>query len=273
MSIISDADVDSYHDNGYLVVPGLVNPEGVEVLRRDATRVCRGEYPHEALRPSDPGESDDDVLARYLCIHQPHKISPVLLETGVKHAGMAAVLDRLIGPDAKCMQSMLFIKPPGFQGQGWHQDEIYIPTRDRSLTGGWIALDDATEENGCLRVIKGSHKIRKLRKHNTVNDNKYTLHQVLDQSEYDENDAVDLELKRGQISLHDVYLLHGSKENLSSNSRRGMTLRFMPTSSVFDREVANELTEQLGGVNHSERSLYLMRGKDESKLNDFRIRQ
>lgn len=48
------------------------------------------------------------------------------------------------------MQTMLFVKPPGFPGQAWHQDENFIPTRDRSLCGGWIALDDATIENGCL---------------------------------------------------------------------------------------------------------------------------
>ena len=95
---------------------------------------------------------------------------------------------------------------------------------------------------------------------------------MLDPREYDEVDAVDLELKRGQISLHDVYLLHGSKANESSKSRRGMTLRYMPTTSVFDRRVANELHENLGVVNHSERSLFLMRGVDESKLNDFRLR-
>src|SRR5678815_1023233 len=56
------------------------------------------------------------------------------------------------------MQTMLFVKPPGFQGQAWHQDELYIPTRDRSLIGAWIAIDDATTENGCLYVIPGSHR-------------------------------------------------------------------------------------------------------------------
>ena len=184
------------------------------------------------------------------------------------------MVEQLIGPNFALWNSSLFAKPAknGLETP-WHQDGEFWPIRPLATCTVWIAVDEANKENGCLRVIKGSHKIRKLRKHNTVNDKKYTLHQVLDQSEYDENDAVDLELKRGQISLHDVYLLHGSKENVSSKSRRGMTLRFMPTSSVFDREFANELTEQLGVVNHSERSLYLMRGKDESKLNDFRIRQ
>ena len=71
------------------------------------------------------------------------------------------------------MQSMLFLKPPGFPGQAWHQDERFIPTRDRSLVGVWIALDDATLDNGCLRVIPGSHKMGQLwptRPHNETEE-------------------------------------------------------------------------------------------------------
>ena len=145
---VGDKDVESYRENGFLVVPGLVSPEDVEILRADTMALCRGNYPHEKLPVVEEGVPDTEALGRYLCIHHPHKISPIILETGVKHEGMAEVLAALIGPDVKCMQSMLFVKPPGFQGQAWHQDEIFIPTRDHSLIGGWIALDDATVENG-----------------------------------------------------------------------------------------------------------------------------
>ena len=156
-ALVTDADLQSYREQGYLVVPGLVSPEEVEVLRADTLRVCRGEYPHPNLEPMPDGLTDDEVLRGFLCIHQPHKLSQVMLDRGVRHPGLAGALSRLIGPDVKCMQSMLFVKPPGFQGQAWHQDEIFIPTRDRSLTGGWIALDDATLENGCMWVLPGSH--------------------------------------------------------------------------------------------------------------------
>jgi ectoine hydroxylase-related dioxygenase (phytanoyl-CoA dioxygenase family) len=54
------------------------------------------------------------------------------------------VLTDIIGPNVKMMQSMLFIKASGQPGQAWHQDEAHIPTRDRSLTAAWLALDDAT---------------------------------------------------------------------------------------------------------------------------------
>ena len=113
----TSSNVESYRENGFLVVPGLVSPEDVETLRADAMALCRGDYPHEKLPAVDAGLPDAEALGRYLCIHHPHKISPVILESGVKHEGMAEVLADLIGPDVKCMQSMLFVKPPGFQGQ------------------------------------------------------------------------------------------------------------------------------------------------------------
>ena len=67
-----------------------------------------------------------------------------------------------------------------------------------------------------------------------------TLNQELLTSEFDESQAVDLVLERGQISLHDVFLAHGSDPNTSNKSRRGMTMRFMPMTSVFDHELARE---------------------------------
>ena len=111
----------------------------------------------DGFEPGMPGESEDDVLRRYLCVHFPHKISEIMLDY-LGHRQIANVLTQIIGPNVKCMQSMLFIKAAGKPGQAWHQDEFSIPTRDRTLTGGWIALDDATVENGCLWVIPGSHK-------------------------------------------------------------------------------------------------------------------
>ena len=128
---LSREQIESYGENGYLVVPGLASEEDVEELRRDTLRICRGVYPHEKLQPMDGSLSDDEVLRNFLCIHHPHKVSPVICARGVRHTGIADVLAGLIGPDVKCMQSMLFVKPPEFQGQAWHQDEIYIPTRDR----------------------------------------------------------------------------------------------------------------------------------------------
>jgi len=76
-----------------------------------------------------------------------------------------------------------------------------------------------------------------------------------------------------QVSLHDVFLVHGSEANTSPKPRRGMTLRYMPTDSVFDRELARRQAEgKKLAAGHAERTLYLMRGIDKSGRNDFRVR-
>jgi ectoine hydroxylase-related dioxygenase (phytanoyl-CoA dioxygenase family) len=74
------------------------------------------------------------------------------------------------------------------------------------------------------------------------------------------------------MSLHDVYLLHGSEANNSSKPRRGMTMRFMPGSSVFDRAEATRMHHEMDVVDHAERTIYLMRGEDRTGENDFRMR-
>ena len=120
--------------------------------------------------------------------------------------------------------------------------------------------------------MPGSHKRKELRPHRTNKNPNFTLHQELLKSEYDDDKAVPLELEAGQISLHGVYLLHGSEANDSGKPRRGMTMRFMPGTSVFDREKAKQLSRDLGVVDHSDRTIYLMRGQDKTGENDFSMR-
>ena len=184
------------------------------------------------------------------------------------------MVSQLIGPDI-ALWNMSFFAKPALSGKRtpWHQDGEYWPIRPLATCTAWLALDDSTPENGCLRVIRGSHTARALRAHNTLASNDVTLTQELDPSEYDETDAVDIVLKAGQVSLHDVDLLHGSEPNRSPRPRRGMTMRFMPTTSVFDRELAQEKARRLGIVDHSDRQVYLLRGTDRSGENEFRFRE
>src|SRR5262245_28758222 len=155
---MTDAMAEFYRENGYLVAENAYTQEEVAELRRDSAKICRGGYgAFRGVKEVASDVSDDDVLRQFLCIHFPHKMSPVMMST-IAHPSTVAILTKIIGPNVKCMQWMLFIKAAGKPGQAWHQDEYYIPTRDRSLVGGWVALDDATTENGCLWVLPGSHK-------------------------------------------------------------------------------------------------------------------
>ena len=66
------------------------------------------------------------------------------------------MLEAIIGPDVLALQTMLFFKQPGQPGQGYHQDSYYIPTLPDTLCGAWLALEPATEENGCMWMVAGS---------------------------------------------------------------------------------------------------------------------
>jgi ectoine hydroxylase-related dioxygenase (phytanoyl-CoA dioxygenase family) len=183
------------------------------------------------------------------------------------------MVSQVIGPDIILWNMSFFAKPAGNGKETpWHQDGEYWPIRPLATCTVWVAIDNATPKNGCLRIMPGSHKDQRLRPHETNPDPNFTLNQEIDKGEYDEAKAVDLVLEAGQISLHDVYLVHGSAANSSAKSRRGMTLRLMPTTSVFDRDFAAEKSRDLGVIDHGERSIFLLRGVDRSGENDLQVR-
>ena len=225
-------------DNGYLVMPGLMTAAELEELKADTNKIARGGYPCENLKPLPANMSDAEVLRNILCIHQPHFISDLMLRY-VKHPKICGVLSQITAAhlphwdgSVKCMQSMLFVKPPGFQGQAWHQDEIYIPTRDRSLIGAWIAIDDATVENGCLYVLPGSHRTGYLyeqRAHTNADEWDFAPESV----GFDESAKVPVEVKAGSLVFFNGYLLHTSYKNRSNVYRRVLVNHYMNAWSLL----------------------------------------
>jgi len=179
---------------------------------------------------------------------------------------------QVIGDDVALWNSSFFAKPARVGTRTpWHQDGEYWPIAPLATCTVWIAIDASTQENGCLRVIPGSHKQRRLAKHQQNNAPGLALNLELDGEEFDETDAVDILLEPGCISLHDVYLYHGSEANHSDQSRRGMTLRYMPTTSVYQHEETTRFQRE-GRLLMSQRTIYLMRGVDRSGANCFRMR-
>jgi ectoine hydroxylase-related dioxygenase (phytanoyl-CoA dioxygenase family) len=222
-----------YQKNGFLVAHEALSLSEVEDLRRDAAAICKGERgPIGGIEPIE-GESDDEALRRYLCIHFPHKVSELMFSS-LAHPAMVDVLTHVIGPNVKCMQSMLFIKAAGKPGQAWHQDEDYIPTRDRSLTGGWIAMDDATVENGCLWVIPGSQKRGILWQQDFHEDARFDCSHESFGFPYTNDDAVPVEVKAGSIVFFNGYLLHRSLPNTASGGyRRSLVNHYMSAESFL----------------------------------------
>jgi ectoine hydroxylase-related dioxygenase (phytanoyl-CoA dioxygenase family) len=153
----------------------------------------------------------------------------------IVHPRIAEAMSHLIGPNVKAMQSMLFIKPSGKPGQAWHQDEHFIPTRDCSLTGLWIALDDANIENGCLWVRPGSHKDRVIYDTAPHGSHDFDEGNQLVGTPDDDDAGVPVEVKRGSAIVFNGYLHHRSLPNKADKGtfRRSLVNHYMSANSLL----------------------------------------
>jgi phytanoyl-CoA hydroxylase len=247
-----------YAEQGFVVLPGLLTEAEVAEVRREALGIFRGERGEvDGIVPLAAGLPEEDVLSRYNAIHFPHKLSP-LVSRYMSHPPLIEALTGIVGPNVKCMQSMLFVKGPGKPGQSWHQDEYYIPTRDRSLTGGWIALEDARVENGCLWVIPGSHREGYIRRRRKYTGDEYADVDTCELAPFTDRDEVPVEVPAGGAVLFNGYLLHSSMRNRSHDTfRLALVFHYMSAESMlpWDNDRRFEPTEDL-------RDVVLVAGKD-----------
>ena len=259
-SPISAAGQEFYRENGFLVVEDCFPEDAVKSLNAEALQICRGARGAvDGLVFPPPGESDDETLRRTLCIHFPYKVSETLLDQ-VRHPGLVNILQHVIGPNVKCMQQMLFIKASGKPGQAWHQDEDYIPTRDRSLTGCWLALDNATVENGCLWVIPGSHKPGVLWPMKFHDDARFDCSWESYNHPYSDSDAVPVEVRAGTVVVFNGYLLHRSLPNKAAGGyRRALVNHYMSAESLLPWLWPEKPT---GMGLHDHRDIVLVCGED-----------
>ena len=252
-----------FAEHGFYVLHHALSPAEVDEANDEAVAICRGQrgtFP--GLLEHDADMPDGEVLRDYLCIHLPHKISQ-FMEGLLHHAGIVDVLTQAIGPDVKAMQSMLFIKASGKPGQAWHQDEYFIPTRDRSLLGAWIALDDATVENGCLWVLPGSHRHGVIFKAEEHDDNRFDCASEAQDFPYTDDDAIPVEVKRGSVVFFNGYLLHRSLPNQApaGTFRRALVNHYMSAASLlpwygYDKQIPT----QVGAAD--DRDIVLVAGRD-----------
>ncbi len=178
----------------------------------------------------------------------------------------------VIGTDVILWGCHVFCKPrlEGYETP-WHQDGHYWPIRPLANCTVWVALEPSTTANGCLRVIPGSHRARALHDHLHEDRVDLTLTQRLVAGSFDESQAVDIELEPGQMSLHDVYMIHGARANTSTLRRTGVALRYMPATSHFDRALRPVDGKTGVPVDFARRPLWLVRGVDRTGRNDFRV--
>ena len=257
--------IDQYHELGY-VIPDFQLPMSVV-----------GEMSNELdlLIEANPDKTADTFFVPHAPYGNHQGLSSPRSDKWMGFAlneEILAMVGQLIGDNLALWGTTVFGKP-AHKGKAtpWHQDGQYWPIRPLATCTVWIAIDDVDVQNGCMRVISGSHKARELLKHHTNTADDLTLNQELDHGQFDVSKAVDLILKPGQMSFHDINLVHGSNHNTSSKRRAGYVLRVMPTTSHFNRELGKEIEMRSKAVNFSDRPLFLVRGSDQCGLNDFKM--
>ncbi len=146
---------------------------------------------------------------------------------------------------------MLFVKAPEKPGQSWHQDEYFIPTRDMSLTGAWIAIDDANIENGCLWVVPGSHKPAMPFNRVPYRGDEYGENDTIHSKYIDDSKLIPVTAKKGAAIFFNGYLLHSSRRNKTKGKfRTALVNHYMSAESYlpWDQDGKYQLTEDMRDI-------------------------
>lgn len=146
-------------------------------------------------------------------------------------------VESLLGPDFYLWGTHFFSKEPHSKDSvTWHQDAYYWPLSPHRTVTVWLAFLDSNEDNGAMQVIPGTHT-KGMMKHRNSTDDTNLLDLELEEGTFSERDAVILSLKRGEISIHDDAIVHGSKANRSDQWRIGLTMRFSTPEVKCDLSV------------------------------------
>jgi non-haem Fe2+, alpha-ketoglutarate-dependent halogenase len=142
-----------------------------------------------------------------------------------------AVLDaveEILGPDLLISGTLIFCKYPHDPAfVAWHQDTFYSKLDLTPSVSAWIALLDSTPENGCMRVVPGSHLQGTLPHQETQGPDNLLKRGEEIQVEVNEADAIDVVLRAGEMSMHHNSIIHGSRPNRSDSKRIGFIVRFV----------------------------------------------
>ena len=189
----------------------------------------------------------------------------------VTHPLLLDLVETVIGPDLVLWASAVFCKPAATGLEvPWHQDGQYWPIRPRATVTVWIALDAVDAGNGCMRVNPGSHRMGEF-SHAVSDREDLVLNNVLDDPRLDLSTARDIVLEPGQVSLHDVDIVHGSQPNTSGRRRAGFAIRYMPSTSLYDRGIDPGQASATVPLEFARRPIWLVRGIDRHGGNDFAV--
>ncbi|MCC2685287.1 MAG: phytanoyl-CoA dioxygenase [Paenibacillaceae bacterium] len=217
-ALLSAEQVDFYHNQGYLLHhKPLFSPEKLDKL----TGIFEEHLARKGSKLSDE-------------LDTPHFHDERLLEFLLADE-VLDVVEPIIGPNIALWSSHFICKDP-YVGRAtpWHEDSAYWRRRVdhfNYIITVWLALDPSNKENGCMRVIPGTHR-NGFSEYEAVDATRNTFKSQI--KNVDESKAVYFELDRGECSLHDSRIIHGATANTSPHRRCGYTMRYFSTDIKVD---------------------------------------
>jgi len=241
MSTLTTEQLKQYKEQGYVSPIDILSLEEVGKVLEEIEHIEK-KWPNELM-----GLGRNNV----------HYVSPVF-DRVVHNSKILNAVQDIIGEDILAAGTTLFIKDPDKKSfVSWHQDAKYIGFEPHNWVTAWLAITDANEENGCMRMWPGTHK-EKVREHKDTfsKDNLLTRGQTVQNVPMEK--TVPNVLKAGQLSLHHPLIVHGSGPNKSKKRRIGFVIQSYIGSNV-DQVIGKVYVQQA-------------RGKDPFKYHDHATR-
>ncbi len=237
---LSEDQIQSYRTNGFIVIENFLSPEELEHWRK-AVAVAVEEragikIPGKDIKTGEADGINEDsdyfakVFDQLLNLWQTNETVKEMM-TDERIGKMAA---QLSGADGiRIWHDQALIKRPWANPTAWHLDTPFWSFSDRRAISIWVALDDATLENGCLFFIPGSHHITGFDKI-TIGRNMDGIFDKYPQLK--SLKSVAAPMKAGSCSFHNGLTVHGANANMTNGFRRAMTCAYMPDGNVFNGE-------------------------------------
>jgi phytanoyl-CoA hydroxylase len=213
--------IDTYREQGFLAVRNVFTAEEVAELQRvtdEFVERSREVTAHTDVFDLEPGHTAADPRLRRL--KAPHRQHPAY-DRALRNEAVLAVVRQLVGDAVRYQNTKLNLKSPEYGSPvEWHQDWAFYPHTNDDVLAVGIAVDDMMLENGCLMVVPGSH-------HGPVRDHHQDgVFAGAVPADGLAEQAVPIELRAGDISVHHARLLHGSAPNRSQRPRRFLLFEY-----------------------------------------------
>ncbi len=257
--MLTDDEIVRYERDGYVIPAGF----RLEKAKLDDVRAALQQVLHD-----NPDILPDRLTNVHLNAGNPYGIrGQRVFRDLAEDRRILDMVETLIGPDLVLLFTQLFCKPAqSARVVPWHQDGEYWPVRPLASCTVWLAVDEVDASNGAMQVIPGSHRGTTLR-HQPEDDDDLTLKYVISEDQFDADSAALIALEAGQVSLHDINIVHGSAANTSGRRRAGYAIRYMPATSLVDRR----FQPPAAGANWSDLPCELIRGVNRHADNDFSL--